>query len=89
MNECWPAPGMVVEGIHIEDIFNLSPWSYSFLNYILDIRILAHEEDQYTVMFIKYQADFLSIALKQSKAGPRSWGTPVLDIIIVMHRYAH
>ena len=29
--------------------------------------ILAHEEDQYT--------DFLFIALKQTKAGPRSSGT--------------
>ena len=38
----------------------------SFLNYILvwTFRILAHEEDQYT--------DFLSIALKQTKAGPQS-----------------
>ena len=29
-------------------------------------------------MFTKYKADFLSIALKQTKAGPRSSGTPVL-----------
>ena len=35
-------------------------------------RILAHEEDQYT--------DFSSIALKQTKAGPRSSGTPVLVV---------
>ena len=34
-------------------------------------RILAHEEDQYT--------DFLSIALKQTKARPRSSGTPFQD----------
>ena len=33
-------------------------------------RILAHEEDQYT--------DFLSIALKQTEAEPRSSGTPFL-----------
>ena len=33
-------------------------------------RILAHEEDQYT--------DFLSIAVKQTKAGPRSSGNPFL-----------
>ena len=55
----------------------------SFLNYIRyftneqsliiswTFRILAHEEDQYrpTVMFRKYWADFLSIALKQTKTG--------------------
>ena len=52
-------------------------------------RILAHEKDQYTVMFIKYQADFLSIALKQTKAGPLRWGTPVLVIIIIIHKYVH
>ena len=23
LNECWPAPAMVVEGIHVEDIFEL------------------------------------------------------------------
>ena len=26
LNECWPAPGMVEEELHIKDIFNLSPW---------------------------------------------------------------
>ena len=35
--------------------------------------ILAHEEDQYT--------DFLSITLKQTKAGPRSSGTPFLVLL--------
>ena len=29
-------------------------------------------------MFTKYRAEFLSIALKQPKAGPQSSGTPVL-----------
>ena len=38
--------------------------------HVKTFRILAHEEDQYT--------DFLSIALKQTKAGPRSSGTPFL-----------
>ena len=52
--------------MHVEDIFELG----SSLNYILDIRILAHVKDQYT--------DFLSIALKQTKAEPRSSGTPFL-----------
>ena len=23
LNECWPAPAMVVEGIHVKDIFEL------------------------------------------------------------------
>ena len=31
-----------------------------------------------TVMFTKYLVDFLSMALKETKAGPRSSGTPVL-----------
>ena len=43
----------------------------------LTFRILAHEEDQYTY--------FLSIALKQTKAGPRSSGTPFLVIFIFSH----
>ena len=49
----WPAPAMVVEGIglHVEDIL---------VSLVLSIvlswtfRILAHEDDQYTVMFTKY-----------------------------------
>ena len=28
LNECWPASAMVVEGIHVEDIFNWSPWFF-------------------------------------------------------------
>ena len=40
-------------------------------------RILAHEEDQYTV--------FLSMALKQTKAGPRSLGTPFLVAIVFIY----
>ena len=49
----WPAPAMVVEGIglHVENIL---------ISLVLSIiiswtfRILAHEEDQYTVMFTIY-----------------------------------
>ena len=49
----WPAPAMVVEGIglHVEDILVslvisiIISWTF---------RILAHEEDQYTVMFTIY-----------------------------------
>ena len=71
---------MVVEVIHDEDIFELAslvlfliiPWTF---------RILAHEEDQYTVMFRKYQADFLSIALKQTEAGVKSENIPPSQII--------
>ena len=48
---------------------NLSPWFFPQL-YPRHIRILAHEEDQYTV--------FVSIALKQTKAEPRSSGSPFL-----------
>ena len=62
---------MVVEGIHVEDIFKLVSLVLS-LFISLTFRILAHEEDQYTVMFRKYKAGFLSITLKQTKAGLRS-----------------
>ena len=54
---------MVVEGIDVEDIFELVSLVLSLI-ISWTFRILAHEEDQYT--------DFLSIALKQTKAGPRS-----------------
>ena len=68
---------MVVEGIglHVEDILVslvlliIISWTF---------RILAHEGDQYTVMFTIYQVNSLSNALKQTKAGPRSSGTPFL-----------
>ena len=36
LNRCWPAPVMVVEGIHIEDIFKLVSLVF-FPNYIQDI----------------------------------------------------
>ena len=52
-NECWQAPAMVVEELHVEDIFKL----VSLVLYLIiswTFRILAHEEDQYTVMFRKY-----------------------------------
>ena len=26
LNECWPAHAMVVGGVHVKDIFNLSFW---------------------------------------------------------------
>ena len=57
---------MVVEGVHINDIFELVSL---FLSLIISwtFRILAQEGDQYT--------NVLSIALKQTKAGPRSSGT--------------
>ena len=54
---------MVVERIHIENIFELVSLVLSLI-ISLTFRILAHEEDQYTAV--------LSIALKQTKAGPRS-----------------
>ena len=56
-------------GQHVEDIFERVSFVFS-LTISWTFRILAHEEDQYT--------DFLSIALKQIKAGPRSSGTPFL-----------
>ena len=62
LNECWPEPAMVVERIHVEDIFELVSLVLSLIMSWI-FRILAHEEDQYT--------DFSSIALKQTKARPR------------------
>ena len=63
---------MLVEGIHVEDIFELVSLVLSLI-ISWTFRILAHEEDQYT--------DFLSIALEQTKAGPGSLGTPFLVFI--------
>ena len=48
MNGCWPAPAIVVEGIHIEDIFELVSLVLSLI-ISWKFRILAHEEDQYTL----------------------------------------
>ena len=53
LNECWPAQAMVVEGIHNEDIFEIVSLVI-FLIISWTFRILAHNEDQYTVMFIKH-----------------------------------
>ena len=45
LNECWLAPAMVVEGIHVEDIFELVSLVLSLIiSWIFTI--LAHEEDQ-------------------------------------------
>ena len=82
----WPAPAMVVKGIglHVED---------TLVSFVLSIiiswtfRILAHEEDQYTVMFTKYKANVLSNALKQIKAVPRSSGTPFLVFYKLIHQF--
>ena len=63
---------MVVEGIHVEDIELVSLVLPLIISWTF--KILAHKEDQYT--------DFLSIALKQTKAGPRSLGTPFLVLFI-------
>ena len=60
---------MMVEGIHVKDIFELVS-VVLFLIISWTFRILTHEEDQYT--------DFLSIAFKQTEARPRSSGTPLL-----------
>ena len=54
---------MVVERIHVEDIFELVSLVLPLI-ISCTFRILAHVEDQYT--------DFLSIALEQTNAGPRS-----------------
>ena len=63
---------MVVEGIHVEDIFELVSLVLSLI-ISWTFRIQAHEDNQYT--------DFLSISLKQTKAGPRISGTSFLVLI--------
>ena len=68
LNECWPAPAMVVAGIH-EDIFELVSLVLSLI-ISWTFRILANEEDQYT--------DLLFKVLKQTKTGHRNSGTPFL-----------
>ena len=60
---------MVVERIHVEDIFEIVSLVLSSI-ISWTFRILAHEDDQYT--------DFFTITLKQSKAGPRNSGTSFL-----------
>ena len=68
LKECWPAPAIVVKGIHFEDIFDLVSLVLSLI-ISWTFRILAHEEDQYT--------DFLYNST-QTKARPRSSGIPFL-----------
>ena len=60
---------VVLERTHVEDIFEVVSLSLSLI-ISWTFRILAHEEEQYT--------DFLSIALKQTKAGLRSSRTSFL-----------
>ena len=76
----WPAPEMVVEriGLYVEDILVSLVFSI-IISWIF--RILAHEENQYNYVY-KISVHFLSKALKQNKAGPRSSGTPFLVILI-------
>ena len=47
----------MVEGIHVEDIFELLSLVLFLIKYRI-FRILAHEEDQHTVVFRKYLATF-------------------------------
>ena len=76
LNGCWPAPAMVVEEIHVEGMFWLVSLVLSlFISWTF--RILAHDEDQHSYVY-KILSWFLSMALKETKAGPRSSGTPVL-----------
>ena len=46
-----PAPAMVVEGIHVEDIFELVSLVPSLI-ISWTFRILAHKENQYTDFFV-------------------------------------
>ena len=71
---------MVVEeiGLDVEDILVSLALSI-IISWIFRIifRILAHEENQYSYVY-KIFGRFLSKALKQTKARPRSLGTPFL-----------
>ena len=75
----------VVEGIglHIEDILVslilsiITSWTFRFM---------AHEENQYSYVY-KIMGQFLSNALKQTKARPRSSGTPFLVFKYFMPPY--
>ena len=53
LNEWWLAPAMMLEGIRVENIFQLFSLVLSLI-ISWTFRILAHEEDQYTVMYRKY-----------------------------------
>ena len=66
-----PPPAMVVEGIHVADIFELISLVYSLV-YSLYPGHLGFWPMR------KINTDCLSIALKQTKAGPRSSGTAFL-----------
>ena len=79
LHGCWPAPAMVVEGIgiHVEDILVSLVLSISSVH--LGFWPMRKTN---TVMLTKHLANFLSKALKQTKVGSRSSGTPFLVLII-------
>ena len=56
LNEHWPSPPMVVEGIHVEDIFELVSLVLSLI-ISWTFMILAHEDDQYSDFFYCTQTD--------------------------------
>ena len=62
---------MLVEGIHVEDIFELSPWFFPEL-YPGHLGFWSMRKTNGNALI------FLSITLKQTKAGLRSSGTPFL-----------
>ena len=50
LNACWSAPAMLVEGINVEDIFELVSLVL-FLIISWTFWILAHDEDQYSYVY--------------------------------------
>ena len=52
-------------------------------------KIVVHEEDQYTVIFRQYYADYLFIALKQTEARPLSSGTPINVLFSIVENNYH
>ena len=44
---CWPSPAMMVEGIHVEDIFQPVSLVFSLITSWI-FRIMANELDQYS-----------------------------------------
>ena len=82
LNECWPAPAMMLKRIHVEDIFQLFSL---ILSLIISWRGFWPMKKTNTLLYREnIKPIFLFIALKQTKAGPRSSVTPVLVITVYL-----
>ena len=74
---------MVVEGIHVKDIFELVSWVLSLIiSWIFGI--LANEEDQHTVMFRKNKADFFVYSTQTDQSRPSEFGNSFSSLMLVL-----